>query len=374
MDHHCPWVNNCIGFWNRKYFILLLFYVQISTIFVFGALIPDLIKSGVYLYEAVTDIHNIHIKEVIFALEVIIVFLFASLICTLMFMFFNFHRKLVRENKTTIENLEHKNKEYRSNYEMSEEENIVQVMGTIKWLWPFPIMPNCAKPKGEGIYFHKNHDSEGSEGEGEDEENKNQGNERPPANFGAAQDSSQNQNSQVVPTANILRTSNQINQGGQPVQAALNNPNTVRTADQMDKPETAKQGDKMIIHNEKASQWQNLNNIVHSDNPVQVYKSSESEKEASYRAPVQNKRQFTNSSNDYERKVQDTTQEPMKRLEDSKLKPPGKNLAQDTRGTSSGRPGGYASPGQKVQKKRGTINSSKPGKVTASDRYKAGLR
>ena len=27
MDHHCPWVNNCIGYDNKKHFILLLIYV-----------------------------------------------------------------------------------------------------------------------------------------------------------------------------------------------------------------------------------------------------------------------------------------------------------------------------------------------------------
>ena len=36
MDHHCPWVNNCIGVYNQKLFINFLAWTNVCCIFIFG--------------------------------------------------------------------------------------------------------------------------------------------------------------------------------------------------------------------------------------------------------------------------------------------------------------------------------------------------
>ncbi|CAI9569044.1 unnamed protein product, partial [Staurois parvus] len=36
MDHHCPWINNCVGELNQKYFIQFLFYTALASLYSIG--------------------------------------------------------------------------------------------------------------------------------------------------------------------------------------------------------------------------------------------------------------------------------------------------------------------------------------------------
>ena len=121
LDHHCPWINNCVGFWNRKFFLLLLVYVLIITYTTFFTLAYDFyeaLKWG-FTYRFI-DKNDARLKR---NSLLMLSFLFNGIIMVLMTAFLKFHIKLATENKTTIENLDKQGLDYKSKYDIGLKDN-----------------------------------------------------------------------------------------------------------------------------------------------------------------------------------------------------------------------------------------------------------
>ncbi|KAJ8673088.1 hypothetical protein QAD02_004349 [Eretmocerus hayati] len=99
MDHHCPWINNCVGEKNQKYFIQFLVYVGALAVYAIGLVISS------WMYECPQCSNDIGIEQLrmlhsaILLVESILFGLFAVAILVYQF-------QAILEDETAVEKVQ----------------------------------------------------------------------------------------------------------------------------------------------------------------------------------------------------------------------------------------------------------------------------
>lgn len=140
MDHHCPWLNNCIGHRNQKPFYLFLLWATLYSFFISTSTLIPIIKYAESTEEPVIEID----------LNWTFLILLGGVFFLCLIGFTIFHTGLILSNQTTLESLQKHNYKVRENgdvttskylnlFDIGRKNNWIQVMGPKWYFWFIPI-------------------------------------------------------------------------------------------------------------------------------------------------------------------------------------------------------------------------------------------
>uniref|UniRef100_A0ACD5WID6 Uncharacterized protein n=1 Tax=Avena sativa TaxID=4498 RepID=A0ACD5WID6_AVESA len=154
MDHHCIWINNCVGHENYKIFLIFVLYVATASLYSMVLLIGGAVHIGPTDEQPGSDSPR---SSIIICSVIVCPIAFSTAILL------GWHAYLILHNKTTIEYhegvramwlAEKAGNLYHHPYDLGFYHNIVSVLGPNILCWLCPVSKNI----GNGIRFRTSYD------------------------------------------------------------------------------------------------------------------------------------------------------------------------------------------------------------------------